>query len=120
VATLKSPVPFEQLTPEQKAIWHVFEPMQQWKTRGIEYEFVFDTANDQYQVLMHGWQGSKRLHHVMIHLAIRGQYVWIEENNTEIDFTPTLIEHGVGKDRIVLGFYPPAHRTAEGFALGTN
>jgi hypothetical protein len=118
VATLKSAIPFEQMTHLQQAIWRIFEPMQQWQTRGIEYEFVFDTQNNHYQVLMHGWRGIRRLYHVMIHFAIKGELIWIEENNTEIDFAEEFLEYGIGKDRIVLGFYPPGHRTLEGFASG--
>ncbi len=118
MATLKSAIPFEQMTHLQQAIWQIFEPMQQWQTRGIEYEFVFDTQNNHYQVLMYGWRGVRRLYHVMIHFAIKGEFIWIEENNTEIDFTEEFLEYGVGKDQIVLGFYPPEHRTLEGFASG--
>lgn len=120
MATLKSAVPFEKMTLEQQAIWSIFEPMQKWQTPGIEYEFVFDTENNHYQVLMNGWQGSKRIHHVMMHLTIRGKFIWVEENNTEIDFTEDLLEHGIGKDRIVLGFFPPEYRTLEGYASGLD
>ena len=118
MATLKSPIPYDQLSPGQQAIWSLFEPMQEWKTRGIEYEFVFDTVNNHYQVLMNGWNGTKRIHHVMIHFTIRGNFIWVEENNTEIDFTDHFLERGIGKNRIVLGFYPPTHRILEGFASG--
>ncbi len=118
MATLKSLVPFEKLTPEQQAIWRVFEPIQDWRTRGIEYEFIFDTVNNHYQVLINGWNGDKRVYHVMIHFAIRDGLVWVEENNTEIDFTQEFLESGIGKDRIVLGFYPPQYRSIEGFASG--
>ena len=120
MAALKSPIPFEQLTPDQQAIWQIFEPMQTWQTTGIEYEFIFDTTNNHYQVLMHGWRNSQRIHHIMVHFAIRGALIWIEENNTEIDFAQQFLEYGIGKDRIVLGFFPPAHRTLEGFASGTS
>jgi hypothetical protein len=118
MAELKSPIPFEELSPAQKAIWKILEPVQTWQTRGIEYEFVFDTENNQYQLLANGWQNGKRIHHVMLHFAIRGQYVWIEENTTEMEFLETFLEYGIGKDQIVLGFYPPAHRVVEGFAAG--
>jgi hypothetical protein len=118
MAILKSSIPLSQLSPAQKAIWDIFEPIQTWQTRGIEYEFIFDTENNQYQLLMNGWQNGKRIHHVMVHFAIRGELVWIEENNTEMEFIETFLEHGIGKDRIVLGFYPPNHRTLEGFASG--
>ncbi len=118
MATLKSSIPFEQMSKEQQAIWKIFEPIQTWKTRGIEYEFIFDTQNNHYQLLMQGWQNEKRVYHVMVHFAIRGDYIWLEENNTEMEFTDEFLEYGIGKDKIVLGFYPPAHRVLEGYASG--
>jgi XisI protein len=118
MAILKSLIPYEQMTPEQKAIWNIFEPIQEWHTRGIEYEFIFDTQNNHYQLLMQGWQNDKRVYHVMVHFAIRGDLIWIEENSTEMEFVDEFLEQGIGKDRIVLGFYPPVHRTLEGFASG--
>jgi hypothetical protein len=92
--------------------------VQTWQTRVIEYEFVFDTENNQYQLLMNGWQNNKRIYHAMVHFAIREQYVCVRENNTEMEFLDTFLEYGIGKDRIVLGFYPPSHRVVEGFASG--
>jgi XisI protein len=53
----------------------------------------------------------------LIHIVIRGGYVWVEEDNTELEVAARLIEEGIPKDRIVLGFQAPI-RTLEGFASG--
>lgn len=115
---LKLPVLFDELNTFQKAIWQVFEPIQEWHTPDVQYEFVFNIINQQYQVLMSGWQGNQRLYGVLIHIAIRDGLVWLEEDNTKLEVAAQLVEYGIPKDKIVLGFYPPDHRTIEGFAHG--
>ena len=106
------------LTPDEQAIWRVFQPVKNWHSPDLRYEFVFDTANHQYQVVRSGWQGLKRLNAILIHIVIRGEYVWVEEDNTELEVAARLIEEGIPKDRIVLGFQAPYKRTLEGFASG--
>jgi hypothetical protein len=115
---LSSSIPFENLSLFQKAIWQVFAPIEEWHTRDVKYEFVFDTANNQYQVYMQGWRGNQRLYGTLIHIAIRNDLVWLEENNTEIEVAEQLMGFGVPKDKIVLSFHPPTHRAVEGFATG--
>ena len=115
---LATEIPFDQLSTDEQAIWHVFEPIQAWKARDVRYEFVFDTVNHQFQVIRSGWRGSQRLYAVLIHVAIRGEFVWVEEDNTELEVANLLVEYGIPKERIVLGFHPPQQRTLEGFALG--
>jgi XisI protein len=117
-AEIGLPVPFEQLSADEQAIWRVFQPVKDWHCPDLRYEFVFDTANHQYQVLRSGWQGLKRLNAILIHIVIRDGYVWVEEDNTELEVAARLIEEGIPKDRIVLGFQAPYKRTLEGFASG--
>ena len=117
---LSSSVSFADLSVFQKAIWQVFAPIEEWHTKDVQYEFVFDTANNQYQVYMQGWRGNQRLYGTLIHIAIRNGLIWLEENNTEIEVADQFLSFGVPKDKIVLSFHPPAHRSAEGFATGES
>jgi hypothetical protein len=43
--------------------------------------------------------------------------IWILTDNTEEGIATELLEHGISKDRIVLGFYPPALREMGEFAV---
>jgi XisI protein len=88
-AEIGSSVPFEQLSADEQAIWRVFQPVKDWHSPE-RYEFVFDTANHQYQVLRSGWQGLKRLNAILIHIVIRGEFVWVEEDNTELEVAARL------------------------------
>jgi hypothetical protein len=115
---LKS-ISVDQLTPYEKAIWQVFEPITKWKTPHVRYEFVFDKVNQQYQVVSSGWDNDQRLYGILIHIAIRGEYLWLETDDTKLDVAEQLVEYGVPKDKIILGYYPPSH-VIDGFADPTS
>lgn len=84
----------------------------------IEVETIFDTQRNHYQILHLGWQHKRWVHHCVMHLAIKNEKVWIFYNSTEHDIAATLVELGVPKDDIVLGFYPPFMREMSDYAVG--
>lgn len=51
----------------------------------VEYQVIFDTINDHYQLLDVGWEGLKRVYNCYIHLDIKDNKIWIQRNMTEID-----------------------------------
>ena len=42
--------------------------------------------------------------------------IWLQQNNTDILIADELIENGIPKDKIVLGFIAPSERLSTGFA----
>lgn len=52
---------------------------------GVEVELVFDTENDHYLLLDVGWRARKRVHHCIFHFDIKGDKIWLQENNTDIE-----------------------------------
>jgi XisI protein len=50
-------------------------------------------------------------------LAIRNEKVWLFKNSTEHDIAADLVELGVTKQDIVLGFYPPYMRETSDYAV---
>jgi hypothetical protein len=82
------------------------------------YQLLFDTQHDQYQVLRMGWEGSRRVYNVPIHISIQNNQVWIQQNNTDQEIAAQLIERGILAQQIVLGFQPPTMRYLTGFATG--
>lgn len=58
------------------------------------------------------------LHSVPIHLEIRDEKVWIQENLTEIEIDDDLITLGIPKSDIVLGVLPPECLAFAEFAVG--
>jgi len=84
----------------------------------IEVETIFDTHRNHYQIVHLGWQHKRWIHHCVIHLAIRGEKIWIFYNSTEHDIAADLVNLGIPKQDIVLGFYPPSMREMSEYAVG--
>jgi len=83
----------------------------------IEIQTLFDEKNDHYQVLGVGWDRKERIYGVSIHLDIKDGKIWLQLNNTEVDVCQELVERGVAKDDIVIGFQPPFLRQYSGYAI---
>jgi hypothetical protein len=82
----------------------------------IRTEVIFDEANDHYELIHVGWAGSSRICGAVLHIDIRDGLVWIEHNGTEDPIGSMLVEAGIPRDKIVLGFQPPDARHLTGFA----
>ena len=83
----------------------------------IECSTVFDTQQDHYQVVNIGWDSYRRVYGCVIHLEIKDRKVWIQQNMTEMRVAHELVERGVAKEDIVLGFQAPEMREYTGFAV---
>ncbi|MDJ1172559.1 XisI protein [Roseofilum capinflatum] len=68
-------------------------------------------------LLSFGWNGDRRVHTTMLHLRIAGGKIWIERDETEEGVTQDLLDRGIDKADIVLGFYHPEHRKLTDFAI---
>jgi hypothetical protein len=84
----------------------------------VEIEQIFDRDHDRYQLLAIGWNQQKRIYGTTIHLDIQDEKIWIQQNTTEFDLASDLIEMGVPKQDIVIGFHTPKMRQLTGFAVG--
>ncbi len=77
---------------------------------------VFDDTQHSYLLMDIGWRDYEYIHNAMIHIDIIEQKIWIQNDDTEQGVAGDLLEAGVGKDDIVLGFRPPDLRQYTGFA----
>lgn len=71
---------------------------------------VFDRRTDSYLLLRQGWDKSRRVHAIIVHLEILNGKIWVQEDWTEHGIAADLEEAGVPKSDIVLGFQPPQVR----------
>lgn len=83
-----------------------------------EVDTIFDPKQGHYLLLHMGWHHKRWVHHPVIHLAIRDQKILIFRNDTEHELGLVLIEKGVPKTDIVIGFYPPDMRQYTDYAVG--
>lgn len=84
----------------------------------IEVETIFDTQRNHYQIVHFGWHHKRWVHHCVMHLDIRKEKIWILCNSTEHDIATDLVDLGVPKQDIVLGFHPPFMREMSDYAVG--
>jgi hypothetical protein len=78
---------------------------------------VFDPETDRYLILSEGWENQQHLHSCLIHVEIVNERVWIQLDNTEDGIADELIQQGIPKQDIVLGFHEPEIRPYTGFAV---
>lgn len=78
---------------------------------------VYDRERDHYLLLAVGWEGVKRVHGCIVHVSIRDDKIWIQQDGTEDGVTDRLIAQGVPPEEIVLAFHPAKMRQFTGFAV---
>jgi hypothetical protein len=84
----------------------------------IEIEAIVDREHDHYEVMHLGWDGVRRVHGSVVHLDIRDGKVWIQYDGTNRPVADALLEEGVPREDIVLGFHPAYIRKHTDFAQG--
>ena len=83
----------------------------------IETIPTFDERHDSYMLMDIGWGTTGRVFSVPIHLRLKQGKIWIERDNTDAGIADELVELGVPKEDIVLGFYRPSRRKITDFAV---
>ncbi len=79
---------------------------------------AFDVETDQYIIISVGWENkNRRVHGCLIHVEIMDGLVWVQRDGTEYGVTNDLVEAGIVKSDIVLGFHEPSVRKYTGFAI---
>jgi XisI protein len=94
----------------QKAILDLFQEYDEFwgHSGGLENRIVADTKRNAYVLISFGWQNDEKYTHLLcFHVEIINGKVWIHENNTEAMIADELVEKGVAKEDIVLGFLEP-------------
>jgi hypothetical protein len=78
---------------------------------------VFDENHDHYLWLTVDWSGHKRINSIYIHIRIKNEKIYIEEDWTEEGIAIDLLAHGIPKNDIVLAFHDPESRKYTEFAI---
>ena len=108
----------------QKIVCELFKEYELYLSRAngihnqtIEPETIFDLQNNHFQLLLRGWKGYQQIFRIAFHIDIIENKVWIQQNNTEFRIADELIEKGIPKTDIVLGFISPKERAYTDFAV---
>jgi hypothetical protein len=85
--------------------------------REIDTELILDTTRDHYQLVHVGWQNDRRVYGCVLHLDIKDGKIWLQHNGTEDDIPAELVEMGIPKTDIVVGFHSPFKRQFTEYAV---
>ena len=88
-----------------------------YKYGQIEQSVVMDAPRNNFFLMNIGWKGAERIHGIVTHVQIIDNKIWIQRDGIEQGITDELVEAGISKDKIVLGFQPPSVRPHTGYAI---
>ena len=83
----------------------------------IQAQLIIDKERDHYQVFYVGWLEGRRIHGSLIHIDIVNNKIWIQCDKTEVGIANELLEMGIPKSDIVLGFQSESKRKFTEFAI---
>lgn len=63
------------------------------------------------------FENQKRVYGSMMHLDIKNEKIWIQENTTEIDIALEWMEMGIPKHDMIIGFYTLKMRQLTDFGV---
>jgi hypothetical protein len=82
----------------------------------LENQIIVDKENHHYQLMRIGWRKNRYVRACPFHFDIKDGKVWIQQNRTDIEVGEELIERGIPKSDIVIGFLPEEIRSSSGYA----
>lgn len=85
-------------------------------TPQVKAQSLADRENHHYQLLSVGWHNQQFVYTVALHFDIVEDKVWIQQNNTDALIADELIERGIERGDIVLGFVPEKAHSFSGYA----
>ena len=85
----------------------------------VHYELMIDNQRKHYELLKMGFSKKQVfIHAAIFHFQIKEDgKIWILVNNTDLLVADELIENGVSREDIVIGFQHPTVRKYTGYAV---
>lgn len=127
--SVNHPAGIQPDSPEQMNEWDIYrriimQLLEAYTQRSdadsnIHNEIIFDPSSDQYFVMsVESYQDSIQwIQGCLIHIDIIDDKIWIKRDKTEERIANQLVELGIPKDIIILGFGLPDYQKYPGFAL---
>ena len=84
---------------------------------GVRIETIFDDAHGHYELLSIGWSNQRRIHSPLVHIDLHDGKVWVERDGTDLEIVQDLLDAGIPREHMVLGFHPPNQRKFTDFAV---
>ncbi|MEI6331407.1 MAG: XisI protein [Pseudanabaena sp. ELA645] len=78
---------------------------------------IFDEVHNHFLWMSIDWVKQKRINNTHVHISIKNEKVYIEEDWTEEGVANELLTEGIPKSDIVLAFHDPETRKLTDFAV---
>lgn len=108
-----------RITEYQNIIIQLLEKYTNFKSNDntdVETELIADRERNHFLIMNVGWKDKTPVYHTIIHIDIREEKVWVQQDWTDAVIVDELIEMGIPQQDIVLGFLAPYKRPYSGFA----
>lgn len=79
--------------------------------------FVQDQLADRFILLAKGWLKKRYVHYFIYHIEIIDEKIWIHEDRTDTGIALALVERGIPKSAIILGYLPNYARALSEFGV---
>lgn len=84
----------------------------------IPVQFIKDHEGGHYMLFSNGWRDIKRVYGCYLHIDIAPDgKVWLQHDGTDLVVGQMLLDKGVAKEDLVLGFHHPWQRVDTGYAV---
>lgn len=84
----------------------------------ITHHIVFDDKRGHYLLFHDGWKGHQRMYMNMAHISVTDEgHVWLQYDGTDLVIGQMLLDRGVEKSDLVVGFHPPDRRKDTEYAV---
>lgn len=86
---------------------------------GIDNQSILDMEGGHFLLFSVGWSGHHWIYSAFVHIDVRpGGKVWLQHDGTDLRIAEELVQRGIPKSDIILGFQPPhARQLIEGYAI---
>ena len=104
----------EKVKKHREIVSDLIQEIGSWmpKEETIETQIIQDHNAGYYILFEVGWEGSRRVYLPFVHINVKQNgKVWIQHDGTDLKIALLLLERGISKSDIVLGFHSP-HRRA--------
>jgi len=109
----------EKITRHKDIVHQLFEEMLNKRTSLIDIttHYIKDEEHMHFQLMNDGWRDLKRFYGCFLHVQVKQDgKVWIHHDGTDLGIAQFLVQRGIPKEDIVLGFQAPYKRKYTGFA----
>lgn len=103
----------------QEIVTQIVKEHYQYHSQDSQYEteLILDSERNHYLLISWCWQNEKRDYGCPIHVDIKDNKIWIQQDFTEPGIAQQLLDLGVPKSDIVLGFRSPYVRQFSEFSV---